>query len=514
MTRGSALRRLERVRRAFVVFALLACALPAQAAVASGFADGVAAGEVRPAAAILWTRAPQAGPLRVEVSARRSFAGLPITKQATAVEASDLTVRVSLTGLTPASRYFYRFRQGTQLSPVGSFRTAPPPTQSAAVRFAVSGDADATPGPDGKPGFNRFEVYGRMAAERNDFNINLGDTIYSDSELSGSKPALTVPAKWEKYRFGLALPGLRALRAGTGLYSQPDDHEYVNDFSVPEHGTALYQAGVKAFGDYAPVSWSPSRGFYRTFRWGRHLELFFLDERSFRSAKVANECGGDLAPTAPPAVRAAFATLIPPLGKAVAQSCLDAIADPARTMLGPGQEAAFLQAIRASTATFKVVVNEVPMQQFYQLPYDRWEGYAAARTRLLQALKGVRNVVFLTTDTHANMIGEIRLQTLEGPPVGTGIWEVVTGPVATNTYAKEIDAVIGVPGTGDFVTALFLKPPPPRGIGMQCAATDVFSYSEVVVTAATLTVTPKTAAGARVAEKTGAVCAPLVLRAR
>jgi len=502
------------VRRVLAVSALVACSLPAHAAAAGGFADGVAAGEIRSTGALLWTRAQQAGPLRVEVSVLRSFAGLPITKQTRAGTASDLTVRVPLTRLAPATRYFYRFRQGAQLSPVGSFRTAPPPTQSATVRFAISGDADATPGPDGKPGFNRFQVYGRMAAERNDFNVNLGDTIYSDSELSGSKPALTVPAKWQKYRFGLALPGLRALRAGTGLYNHPDDHEYVNDFSVPEHGAALYRAGVKAFTDYAPVSWSANRGFYRTFRWGRHLELFFLDERSFRSAKVAKECGGDLAPTAPAAVRAAFATLIPPLGQAVAQSCLDAIADPARTMLGPGQEAAFVRAIRASTATFKVVVNEVPIQQFYQLPYDRWEGYAAERTRLLKALRSVRNVVFLTTDTHANMIGEVRLQTLEGPPVGTGIWEVVTGPVATNTYAKEIDAVIGVPGTGDFVTALFLKPVPPRGIGMQCAATDIFSYSEVVVTAAKLTVTPKTATGARVAEKTGAACAPLVVAAR
>ena len=71
-----------------------------------------------------------------------------------------------------------------------------------------------------------------MAAEHNDFNINLGDTIYSDSELSGSKPALTVPAKWQKYRYGLALPNLRALRASAGLYSHPDDHEFVNDFSV------------------------------------------------------------------------------------------------------------------------------------------------------------------------------------------------------------------------------------------------------------------------------------------
>lgn len=178
------------------------------------------------------------------------------------------------------------------------------------------------------------------------------------------------------------------------------------------------------------------------------------------------------------------------------------------------QEKAFLAAIRASDATFKVVVNEVPIQQFYQLPYDRWEGYAAARTRLLEGLAGVKNVVFLTTDTHANMFGEIRLQTLEGPPIGTGIWEAVTGPVATNTYAKEIDAVIGSKGTGDFITSLFLKPAPPGGIGMPCAATDVFSYSEVVVTAKKLTVAPKTSAGAPVKEKTGAVCAPLVIAAR
>ena len=51
------------------------------------------------------------------------------------------------------------------------------------VRFAVSGDADATPGSNGKPAFNRFEVYQRMHAEANHFNINLGDTIYSDSEV-------------------------------------------------------------------------------------------------------------------------------------------------------------------------------------------------------------------------------------------------------------------------------------------------------------------------------------------
>jgi alkaline phosphatase D len=412
-----------------------------------------------------------------------------------------------VTGLKPATRYRYRFSQLGVTSRYGTFVTAPRPAQSATVRFAISGDADATP-----PGFNRYEVYGRMAAERNDFNINLGDTIYSDSELGG-EPALTLAAKWAKYRLGLSLPNLRALRAGAGLYSHWDDHEFVNDFTRTEHGDPLYATGVKAFMDYAPVSYTRENGLYRTFRWGRHLELFFLDERSFRSGKVNAACGGDLAPTAPKPVRDAFAALVPSLASPVAQSCLDAINDPARTMLGTRQLDAFRRAIHASTATFKVIVNEVPLQQFYALPYDRWEGYAADRARVLAAIAGVRNVVVLTTDAHANLIGEIRRQTLESPPLGTGVWEVVTGPVATRTYAKEIDQSLESIGLGDFVTSVFLKPAPPRGIGMACAATDVYSYAQVTVTPNRLTVRPKTASGAPVREKTGGLCAPLVVNA-
>ena len=521
-------------RLAVVVLAIAAC-VPVRLATsaptaAPGFDYGVTAGEITSTSAALWTRAPRAGSVQgviVEVPLRgKPVHGIRISDprakvlRAVARPAADLTVTVSVRGLHAGKRYVYEFAQGEDVSAIGSFTTAPGPTANAIARFAFSGDADATPGPNGQPGFNHYEVYGRMAVEQNDFNINLGDTIYSDSELSGSKPALTVAEKWQKYKYGLALPNLRRLRAATGLYSQWDDHEFINDFSRAEQGEAIYQAGVKAFTDYAPVTYTATNGLYRTFRWGKNLELFFLDERSFRSAKasadgVCNVAGSpDLAPTAPAAVRTAFAALIPPLAQPVPQACLDTLDSPSRTFLGARQHAAFVNAIRASNTTWKVVVNETPIQQFYQLPYDRWEGYAAERTQLLKDLAGVDNVVFLTTDTHANLIGEVRLQTLEVPgPVGAGIWEVVTGPVATNTYAKEIDAAIGKPGTGDFVTSLFLKPAPPRGIGMMCAATDQPSYGEVRVTATTLTVTPKTPAGTLVHEKTGGACGPLVLRA-
>ena len=189
-------------------------------------------------------------------------------------------------GLKPGTRYSYFFEQGRKGVGLGSFVTAPRPAANSEVRFAISGDADATPGANGKPGFNRFEVYGRMASEKNDFNINLGDTIYSDSEIGGAPVARTVAEKWGKYKLGLALPALLRLRASAGLYSHWDDHEFVNDFSRAENGDAIYAAGVKAFTDYAPVAKPSATGLYRTFRWGRNLELFFLDERSFRSAKA------------------------------------------------------------------------------------------------------------------------------------------------------------------------------------------------------------------------------------
>jgi len=505
------------VRRAAALAALLAFVLPSARAdgTALGFRFGVAAGEVRTDSAILWTRAPRPGPVQLQVSLSRSFSNGVRSLALRALPANDLTVQAQVSRLLGGRRFWYRFREAGAVSPVGAFETAPPSTADVRARFAFSGDADATPKANGQPGFNHFEVYARMAAEGNDFNVNLGDTIYSDSDVSGSRTARTVAAKWEKYRLGLALFNLRRLRAATGLYSQWDDHEFVNDFTRPEDGEALYAAGMKAFRDYSPVTYSPSVGLYRSVRWGKNLELFFLDERSFRSAEAARACAGDLAPTAPQSVRNAFATLAPQLSAPPSPTCLATIADPARTMLGAAQYAAFTQAIQASTATFKVVVNEVPIQQYYALPYDRWEGYEAERDRLLHLLQAsVKNVVFLTTDAHADLVNEVRYQTLGGQVEGSGMWEVVTGPVATTTFAQEVDALLHSKSAAALIGSAFFKPPPPSGLGMSCAALDVPSYAEVTVTARTLTVAPKDARGNAVRDQTGAPCAPLVLQAR
>ncbi len=494
--------------------ATLALAVASADAASPGFRHGVAAGEITSTSAVLWTRAPTPGRVRLLLT-RLGRPRHTIVRHAVATRADDVTVGIRVTGLIPDAAYVYTFTQAGRASATGRFVTAPFPDRESEVRFAISGDADATLGTNGKPAFNAFGVYARMAAERNDFNVNLGDTIYSDSEVANAPVARTRAQKWVKYKLGLALPALQTLRASAGLYSHWDDHEFINDFSRSEHGEAIYRTGVQAFRDYAPVRYSRATGLYRTFRWGKNLELFFLDERSFRSAKATAVCNGDLAPTAPQAVRDAFGALAPGLRNPVPAGCLDAIDDPSRTMLGARQYAAFTKAIKASTATWKVIVNEVPIQEYYALPYDRWEGYAAERERLLQFLRAnVKNVVFLTTDTHANLVNEIRSRTLSAAPESYGIWEVVTGPVATNTFAREIDGFLGQKGAGTAIGALFFKPPPPSGMGMRCAALDTYSYAQVTVTARRFTVALKDAKGQSVREATGVACTPLVLMAR
>jgi alkaline phosphatase D len=513
------------VRRgfAFAAVALATALCFAGTAGAAGFSFGVAAGDVSSSSALLWAHPNASGEVSLEVMRGRRVV---VRRTGSALAASDNAVTLRVRGLRAGMRYRYRFRIGSLRSDVGEFETAPRRGQRRAIRFAFSGDADGAFAPGAtQPFYNDFQAYERMRAEHNDFNVNLGDTIYSDSEIGGLPPARAVADKWAKYRQNLTFPNLVALRSSAALYSDWDDHEFINDFSVPEFGGALNDAGRKAFLDYAPASYSSRYGLYRRFRWGRYLELFILDERSFRSAKASaggfcdNPFGpiaADLAPTAPQRLRNAFGFVIPPLRKPVPKACLNRIDDPRRTFLGHAQLRRFMTDIARSRATFKVIMNETPIQQFYALPYDRWEGYEAEREKLIDYLRRrVRNVVFLTTDTHANMAGDVRLRTLEpGGPKDSGILEVVTGPVATKTFAREIDEAVGISGAGNAVGRLFFKPPPPAGVGMRCVALDVYSYAEVKVKRSDLTITPKDLNGKLVRQPDGKRCGPFRVRRR
>ena len=170
-------------------------------------------------------------------------------------------------------------------------------------------------------------------------------------------------------------------------------------------------------------------------------------------------------------------------------------------------------------------MNEDPIQQFYALPYDRWEGYAYERVKLLKALENanVDHLAFLTTDTHAAFQNVVRYRTLSGDvapsnasgmatPSDSPYQDFIIGPVATRNFEGEIDDTTGQPGSGHAVSVAFFKPPPPDGVGMACANGNVNSYAEVTVTGSTLKVAYKDENGNTVKDVDGSTdCGPYVL---
>ena len=492
---------------------ILLLALAPSAYAARGFSLGVTAGDVTTSSAVLWAKANKSGRYTLDVARNKRFTKELHSKVARASKSHDNTVQARIGGLKPGKKYFYRFVGRRAKSATGTFTTAPKPSQNKTVEFAWSGDQDFNPTTgQRKPFWNDGGVLRQMKKEGNPFNIMLGDTIYSDSEVPGrlNPIALSVKQKWAKYKVNLKNRSLQALRGSAGFYSQWDDHEFVNDFSPKENsfdnnvninGGTLFKRGAQAFRDYAPVGYTKRNGLYRSFRWGRNLEVFFLDERSFRSANAdANHvCDNpqtgrpDLAPTAPQTTRDAFALVTPSLAQPVSPACTAAINDPNRTFLGTRQLEAFKRDVQRSTARFKVIMNEMPIQQFYILPYDRWEGFEAERQALLRYLRdNVKNVIFLTTDLHATMINDARFKTLEsGGPENSGIMDVTVGPVATANFGIEIDDTTGQPQSYQLVDGAFLTPPAPGGIGMFCSVLDQFSYGQVRATSTSLTITPK-----------------------
>jgi phosphodiesterase/alkaline phosphatase D-like protein len=518
--------------------AALLAAVPAAAIGSKYFRSGRTAGEITDHSAIVWARTSRELDVRAQVATNSSFRHVVARPKLEAREDTNRTVQTEIDGLKPDHTYSYRFcavRKHT-CSGKAQFETAPAPNDPKTIRFAYTGDETGVSRPgETEPFWGHFRTFKSITAEDNDFNIDFGDTIYSDPEVPGwgSRTALSVDEKWAMYRKKLHLRNMRRVRASTGMYNHWDDHEFRNDFSIPEDGQEIYDNGVAAFRDFMPVHYTKQTGLYRTVRWGKNLELFFLDERSFRSAKAsANgvcdnpETPGqpDLAPTAPEDKRQLFSALIPSLDQPVSQQCKNAINDPQRTMLGKAQLQRFLDDVESSDAQWKVVMNETPIQQFYGLPYDRWEGYAYERVQLLKALEdaNVDNLVFLTTDTHAAFANIVRLRTLDGDvapsnapaatPSDTPYNDFIIGPVATKPFWEEIDDTTGSPGSGELLSNVFFKPPPQGGVGMACAQGGQPSYAEVTVKSGSLSVAYKKANGSTVTDVDGTTpCGPYVL---
>jgi phosphodiesterase/alkaline phosphatase D-like protein len=438
---------------------------------------GVGAFEIGPNEAILWTRVVPVDPeansvaFTMQVATDPDFSDLVRQQVVTAKAASDFTVRARVSGLKSATRYHYRFlalddTNSEIASPPGTFRTAPRDHDGAPVRFVISGDSNLG---YTAPRSLDFHVLSAAAADAPDFFVYFGDTIYADSGILPSGNAFTLEEYREVHRLTRADPHLQALLAATGTFSGWDDHEVRNDYDGETVDLEQFENGAQAFFEYLPLRQNAEGPPFRTdrsVRWGKHVEVFFLDGRQFRTAEQF--CNPDPIPDGPETPDTLFspfeedeelAELADPVIGPIAAALLltpsdpdcvdDVLADPDRSILGARQLGDLKQALLRSTATFKIIVNNTPLSSLLVTPYDRWDGYLAEKADLLEFIAAnldPSRVLVLTTDFHTNMA----IQRSE-------LTEVIVGPIGQTTFGGTVRGILADLGLPEALEPVFLN---------------------------------------------------------
>jgi len=381
------------------------------------FGLGVASGDPLPGGVVLWTRlAPEplaeggmaTEPVRVrwEVATDEGFGRIVRDGANTALPELAHSVHAEVEGLEPEREYWYRFIAGGEVSPVGRTKTAPAP-DSSPTRLNLA----LVSGQNYEHGY--FTAFKHMADEDPDLVIHLGDYIYEnrfrdnlvvqEREFDGPE-SITLEQYRARYAFYKTDPDLQAAHAAAPWVVTSDDHEVANNYAnaVPQQDQSPEQfllrraAAYQAFYEHLPLRRSsipsgPDMLLYRRLQFGDLAELFALDTRQYRTDQP---CGDGQKPRC--------------------QGAYDSDA----TMMGPEQERWLTDGLRASDARWNVLANQVVIAQLSRVmdgertfSMDKWDGYVAARRRLLDVFATERpsNPIVLSGDIHSNWVADLKM---------------------------------------------------------------------------------------------------------
>jgi len=436
-----------------------------------GLPYGVQTGDLAGDRAILWARSDRPARMMVEWATTEAFDDARVVRGPAALEDSDFTAKIDLAGLPLGERVFYRVvmvdlaDHRLASAPVaGSFWT--PPAARRDIRFVWSADT-AGQGWGINLDWGGMRIYETMRQVEPAFFIHSGDTVYADGPIAAEQATpdgavwknVTTEAKAKvaetlaefrgNYAYNLLDQNVRRFNAAVPMLAQWDDHEVINnwywekrldqDERYKEKSVALLAArGLRAFTEYMPVRRHPleSDRIYGSFRYGRLLEVFRIDMRSYRGPNTEG--------------------LETELGRAA-------------TILGAAQVRWLERALLASEATWKVIASDMPLGLIVWDSFLEQRGSEAVaqgddgppRGReleiagLLRFIRdaGITNVVWLTADVHytaAHRYDPNRAQFQEFAP----FWEFVSGPLNAGTFGpNRLDDTFGP-------EVVFAKAPP------------------------------------------------------
>lgn len=382
------------------------------------FTLGVASGDPLPDGVVLWTRLapdplngggmpPVNVPVRWEVASDAAFRSVVKSGVTLATPGMGHSVHVDVRGLLPAREYYYRFEAGREVSRVGRTKTAPARGAVIPLTFAFASCQDYQAG--------YYQAWRAMANEDLDFVLHLGDYIY---EYAAEDTA--VPGRQHK---GPEVSGLRSYRDRHAQYKldadlqlaharfafivTTDDHEVENNYADDinentETRTAAFLQrranAYKAYYEHMPLRRTslpqgPDMLLYRRLAYGNLAEINVLDTRQYRTNQ--------------------------PCGDGFRARCAESLSEK-QTMTGQAQEQWLKAGLSAATArgtVWNIVAQQTILAEYDFLAgpptmfnMDQWDGYVAARRRLLGYLDGakIRNPVVLTGDIHSSWVFDLK----------------------------------------------------------------------------------------------------------
>ena len=374
------------------LFLIRSAALAASVYAAPGFTKdpfslGVMSGDPSPDGFVLWTRlAPEplndggmgAAAVEVQWIVAEDDAMRHIVKKGKTVASPALahSVHVEVQGLKPQRPYWYRFKAGPDLSPIGRAITSPKPgVMQSRLKFAFASCQHWEAG--------WWTAYEHMLADNPDLVVHLGDYIYEGRigangvRKHNSAEIVSLSDYRNRHALYKTDPGIQKMHAHCPWILTWDDHEVDNNYAGDVAGGQADPPGVSGAprqrlpgllrAHAARISSMPQGSklqLYRKLQFGELAEFSVLDTRQYRTDQPCND--GTKAPC-------------------------EAVFDPSATILGDAQESWLKHTLAKSRARWNIIANQVLMARIDSKPgpeealsMDQWSGYEVCRDRMMQ----------------------------------------------------------------------------------------------------------------------------------
>ncbi len=282
---------------------------------------------------------------------------------------ADFTRQIEITDLTPATKYQLRIESRSTAGTPGasletSVKTAPAPTTPASVTFTVV-TGQSFHRRDDKA--NGHKIYPLMEAMKPNFFVHTGDIVYYDKAGPVANNVALARFKWQRV---YGLPFQKSFHNKIPSYFIKDDHDTVKNDSWPRvsNGDLTWEQGLATFREQVPMSEKT----YRTFRWGKDLQVWLVEGRDFRSVNRMPD-------------------------------------GPDKTIWGAEQIAWFKRTVQESDATFRILISPTPLvgpDRGKKNDNHANKGFTHEGDMLRQFIASQKNMFVVCGDRHWQYVSE------------------------------------------------------------------------------------------------------------